>query len=276
MREHMQDIHYKLPVPRPTLAQRLKHAFYSRFGSGKTDEVYRVHFVYLVPSDREEVATAEIERCAKHLQRWYRFQMGSGKTFTLNDPVVQVFRTQHPASWYAQNNAGGSRVWWYWTNAQQELRNQCGGGFYTPFDDWVVYLDAAPDPDQGAGGTVTPGGYSGVCVLGNRDVAGVAGRDPEWSLCRSIGGCGHELGHTFGLPHPLNVPPEVWARAIMGIGYMSYPEDILLPENVAQLNGNPFFSYKPQILGSLPVCVFSESRRPQPQPHPHPTPHPRP
>lgn len=262
----------QLPVPRPKLAARIKHAYQVRFST--TDE-HRVHFVYLVPSDKEPYAQAEIERTARHLHRWYRNQMQNTKTFTLCDPVVEVYRTQHLASWYSEHDAGGSRVWWYWANAQQELRDQCGGGFYTALDDWVVYLDAAPAADQGAGGTVTPGGYSGVCVLGNRDVAAVCGRDPEWSLCRAIGGCGHELGHTFGLPHPIGVPPDVWARAIMGIGYMTYPEDILLQENIEQLSANPFFTAQRQILTRLPVCVFNEGRRP-PEPHPRPTPHPRP
>jgi hypothetical protein len=39
----------ELPVLRPSIRTRLKHAYQSRFS---TDQTHRVHFVYLVPSDR--------------------------------------------------------------------------------------------------------------------------------------------------------------------------------------------------------------------------------
>jgi hypothetical protein len=211
-----------------------------------------VHFVYLIPSDRQQLACAALRQTALHLQQWYRWQMGNGKTFTLHDPIVEAVHTAHPAAWYSTNDPGGAWAGWFWINTLNELATWLGGGFYQPNDSWVVYIESGPANGQYAGGT--SGGYiSGVCVLGDKDSASIRGVDPDWTLCRGIGGCGHEMGHTFGLPHPEGEPE--WGIALMGTGYGIYSQCILTQSAKDYLNTNPFFAEEP--IGRVPpVCPF--------------------
>lgn len=239
---------------------------------------YRAHGVYLIPQGSQrnvDVVVTKIAYALEHLQRWYRWQLGNGKTFNLTPNIVQVVNTPHPADWYSTHDAGGEQRGWYWANALQDLWDLCGGGFYQQYDDWLVYLDAEPGPGQYAGGT--SGGYtSGVCVLHARDLNALLGQDPEWTFCRELGGLGHEGGHSFGLPHPPAGPD--WERAIMGVGYNIYSGCILTAADKLWLNANPHFQVRlPRMRGNLTLCSFTDDlTRPVPHPRPHPTPHPRP
>lgn len=268
-----------LPVPKPPFGRRLLNrvrrawlnTLRGQTGEFPSDNPHKVHFVYLVPNDRIETGTEAIRKLAGDLQEWYRWRMG-GKTFTLYDPVVQVAHTQYPAHWYSEHNPGGSRVWWFWNNVLGELSGQFGGGFYQTFNDWIVYIDAEPAPDQGAGGT-SAGTYSGVAVLGARDLLALLGQD-TWTVCREIGGAGHEGGHSLGLPHPPPGDPN-WPTAIMGVGYGIYPDCILTEADQIWLNGSPFFTLMPRRSAS-DLCPFVDTPvRPTPSPRPRPTPRPR-
>lgn len=199
---------------------------------------HKVHFVYLIPSDKTNRASARIEQMAFELQRWMRWRMGNDKTFTLHDPVVEVFQTDHTAAWYREHDAGGESTGWYWANCLSDLNRYAGGGFYQYYDTWFTYVDSEPAPGQYAGGT--GGGYtSGVCVLGERDLDALMDEDPEWTVCREIGGAGHEYLHTHSMPH---AEPEYWNTSIMGAGYSVYPACILQPSAIALLNSNPFYT----------------------------------
>jgi hypothetical protein len=199
--------------------------------------------------------------------------MGNGKTFTLTNAVVETYPTPYPASFYSTNPIG-DYAGWFWRNVLYELSAQCGGGFWQEFDDWVVYIDAEPAPGQYAGGT--SGGYiSGVAVMGSKDIAALMGNDPDWSLCRGRGGGGHEMGHSFGLPHPPAGPD--WERAIMGVGYGTYADCILTEADKIWLNNNPFFDQHPPTLFQLEPCPFDDGfGRRVPGPRPDPTPPARP
>jgi hypothetical protein len=66
------------------------------------------------------------------------------------------------------------------------------------------------------------------------------------AICRWVGGLGHELGHALGLPHPPecqspNVGEPCTESAIMWLGYITYPDAVLLPAEKDQLNHGPFF-----------------------------------
>lgn len=220
---------------------------------------YIVHFIYLVPSDKQALGYAAIYRAARHLQSWYQDQMatlsstpGKAKTFALHPRVVMPYFRNVPSSWYANHDSGGDQRGWFWQNVLYDLSDACGGGFYMPYDDWVVYVDAEPNPGQYAGGAST--GTCGVCVLGAKDIAALQGIDPDWSQCRGIGGGGHELGHTFNLPHPPAGPD--FARAIMGTGYTTYPNCVLLDQDKRTLNANPFFYNQNKIYPPSGLCPF--------------------
>jgi P2-related tail formation protein len=223
--------------------------------SGQTNP-HKVHFVYLIPSDCSDRASARIQQMAYELQRFMRWRMGNGKTFTLHDPVVEAFHTDHAQSWYPNNNAGGDQSGWYWSNTLADLARYAGGGFYQFYDTWFVYVDAEPNPGQYAGGT--GGGYtSGCCVLGWRDLNALMGIDPQWTVCREIGGAGHEYLHTHSAPH---AETEYWTQSIMGTGYTVYPNCILQPSLIALLNANPFYTELPpeQMHHPLVLCPFDD------------------
>jgi hypothetical protein len=211
----------------------------------------KVHFIYIIPTDKDNVAEQAITNVALHLQAWYRWQLG-GKTFTLTNPIVQVCHSTHDSTWFANNGApDGDWTRFYWNNGLHELRALAGGGFGQPNNDWVTYIDAPSRDGQHFGGNHE--GYCGVAVLSGKDVASVRGVDPDWRQCRGIGGCGHETGHTFGLPHPANRNPH----ALMWTGYSGYPNCILQDADKSLLLANPFFTSIPA-QAPKGLCPFNQ------------------
>ncbi len=220
---------------------------------------HKVHFVYLIPTDKTNVAEQDITHAALHLQAWYRWQMGNGKTFTVNDPVVEVYYTTHDSTWYSTYDCCGyDPYYWWWYNVQADANDLSGAWWCcTDFDDWVVFIDV---PDYGLGGGLN-NGYRGIALLA--DVAGVQGIDPNRTQCWAIGGTGHELGHTFGLSHPPEGDPD-WPSAIMGLGYTTYPNAVLRQTDRDTLNANPFFDYLPQVDPPVGLCGSSPTPTPTP------------
>src|SRR5688500_16943913 len=76
-------------------------------GEGKEPEHRRVRVVYLVSRDREENVeyTAAIEHAIRDLLKWYGQQL-DGPTFRLNNPVVEVVKSNRPADWFYGNPNG--------------------------------------------------------------------------------------------------------------------------------------------------------------------------
>lgn len=232
---------------------------------------HRVHFIYLVPTDRVVSAVSAIADCMQNLQAWYRWQMGNGKTFTLATVSPETFVTGVPAIWYSTNPVPGAQnADLFWLNSIAHARQFAGADFFMEYDDWVVYVDAPIGAGQYCGGA--SGGFiSGIAVLPEQDVRAVQGLDTVYTRCREYGGCGHELGHTFGLDHPDGDPQ--YDKAIMGTGYGLYPDAILTQSEKNQLNTNPFFDAMPHVVLNG-YCQFT--LRPVPGPRARVTPHPRP
>lgn len=248
-------------IPSNAIPSKLKRNIFQRLFDHIrhiTDPTHLVHFVYLVPSDTTGRAATAIRNAAIELQHWYRWQMVNGKTFTLAPTTPQVYFVPYPSSWFA-NNPNGDHSGWFWNNTLQVAAAYAGAGFYQPYDDWVIYVDAQPLPDQFAGGT--SGGYiSGCAVLGAKDLTALQGLDHDWTQCRAIGGSGHEYGHTHGLPHPPAGDPQ-WPQAIMGVGYTTYPNAVLRRSDRDTLNSNPFYTVReaqPRET-STPLCPFDET-----------------
>lgn len=201
--------------------------------------VYRVHFVYLLPSDKPtsliEPTAAALTVAAYSLRGWYMKQLGTGKSFRFN---VVSWITSHDSLWYGTSRNGADDSLWYWNNVLDDAA-KFNIGFGQPCDDYVIYIEAPSGAGQHTGGAVV--GNSGIAVLGAKDCAAIRGEDPDWSLSRAIGGCGHEFGHTLGLYHPLDTDP-LWDTAIMGMGYTTYPNAVLTPVDKKILNANPFMT----------------------------------
>jgi|SRR5690348_4430978 len=207
-----------------------------------------VRAVYIIPADhayRHDYAFA-LERAVENVRTWYQLQMG-GKTFALPKPVVQVVYSEHPAAWYSTTAAGGDAALWFWYNAIADAFALTGGRFEDPNARWLYYLNADP-----ACGQVT-GAAAGVALFPANDLRRLVGETniPPCSfnppdtggVCRWVGGLGHELGHTFGLPHPVPCPGGSDDAALMCLGYITYPDTYLLPQDKITLNASPFFLF---------------------------------
>jgi len=125
----------------------------------------------------------------REAQRYYQQELG--KTFRLNDPVVQVVTGEHTKSWYENTPNGSDRYWWAVFNMQQELLRRFDVN--APDSRWINVGEVIAE-GPGAGG----GGGGGWVILCQHDADGAAGLGGPMN--RWYGGMVHELGHAFGLP----------------------------------------------------------------------------
>jgi len=168
----------------------------------------RVRMVYLLPTDQEldpHVAWG-MERAIRHLQIFYQQQLGSGGTFAIHFPVVDVVRASRPTSDFVADP---------WNTAMDETFRSLGGSLHDPVNIWAIYIDVVP--------TGPTGGAASVAVLPHGDVIGVIGHNGP--IGRWVGGLGHEVGHAMGLPHPPGcdenqITDDSWS--LMCWGYTRY------------------------------------------------------
>jgi hypothetical protein len=193
-----------------------------------------VRIVYLVSADRSvrEDFRKGVETAAKDLQGWYAKQLG-GPTFRLNDPVVEVVKSDKDAKWFYSHRNGPNQDDWGFNNALAEARRLVGAKQGDPQYVWVIYSDGPGNKGRGGGG---------VTVLPEDDLLGLVGQHPEQKdVPRWIAGLGHELGHAFGLAHPRDLEKD--ADAIMWTGiYGKYPDKTYFTdEDKRILMASPFF-----------------------------------
>ena len=212
-----------------------------------------VRFVYLVPSDKaaRPEYKLSIENAARHLQLWYKGQLGNNKTFNLTEPIVEVYKSSHDTNWYSTNpDTDWAGEWKFWFNAVNDAFALSGGSFNDPNNFWIIYIDALPACPMQQGG-----GLNGVAAMGENDLRGLIGQSwipicnevvPAYSPCRYVGGLGHELGHAFGLPHPPGCddgqPVACDYSSIMYTGYVDYPNTYFSSNEKTILNSSPFIN----------------------------------
>lgn len=235
----------------------------------------QIRFVYLVPSDKtvRDDYKAAVADAALHLQDFYQKELGNDYAYTLHTPIVEVYQTANPASYYSTHPSGPTRPpeSWFNENLLNDGFNLSGGRFDDPNNRWIYYIDADPACDQYIGGT------NGVADLSANDFRGLVGEQniprcparegpDRGGKYRWIGGLGHELGHALGLPHPPgcdnNGNCDGGSNAyysLMYLGFRYYPNTYLLPENKQFLLNTGFFS--PQDLRLPQFADFDNDRK---------------
>jgi hypothetical protein len=225
-----------------------------------------VRVVYLVPSDKAERPeyTAAIKNAMRSIQDFYRQQGTDGKTFQIDDRMVEVYKTPHTAAWYAVNNASALSPFVVWWNANNDAVSLIPGFRTDGNTDWVVYVDAdypcwQNEPQHGGAG------LPGIAIMPAPDLRGLAGETPNLECLgatppqissfqqnRWIGGLAHEFGHSLGLPHSPGCEknlPTCDYNALMWTGLYDYPNTHLSVDEMAILAANAphvsFMSLKP-------------------------------
>lgn len=239
-----------------------KHSFHNRAFRKKGHRIApnaqqgsrAVRIVYLVPADKpvRKKYQIAIGNAILHLQNFYQSQMGGGYSFSTHDPIVEVYITSHNSSYYSSSTSNSND---FFSKATSDGFAVSGGSFNDPNNRWIYYIDA--DPGCVNGNPQAVGGTSGVALLPANDLRGLTreqtlglcGQNPDNNgPCRWIGGLGHELGHAFGLPHPPGCDQgscsggSVAFNSLMYVGYASYPQTYLLPDDINQLFGTGFFT----------------------------------
>ena len=206
-----------------------------------------VKVVYLVPSDRSPRRDfpKSAQRAVASVQRWYFDRLG--KTFELDDPLVETVRTLHPESWYAASAGQRDDREALWSAAVHEAFTLTGASYDDPKHTWIYFLDADV-PGIPAQGT------SGIALLLRRDISRLLGAEPK---CVAAGTIAHELGHAFGLKHPRQCDshekpdsaPECESVSYLG-GYQ-FPNSTFLPRERDRLLQNAAFaSESPQAIAT--------------------------
>jgi hypothetical protein len=163
----------------------------------------------------------------REAQRYYRQELG--RTFTLNNPVVEVVNGDQVKSWYENTPNGNERYWWSVFNMQQELMRRLS--LRAPDSRWINVGEISAE-GPGAGG----GGGGGWVILCQHDADGAAGVNGPMN--RWYGGMVHELGHAFGLPDSTSTDGTP-----MSASFYDYPNTHFSQAQKNQLLNGPYGSF---------------------------------
>ncbi len=194
-----------------------------------TPQQRTVRVYWLKPSDVafDQRWPDGIANVMREAQRYYRQELG--RTFTLNNQVVEVVNGDHEKSWYENTPNGNDRYWWSVFNMQQELMRKLA--LRAPDSRWInVGLVSAEGP--GAGG----GGGNGWVILCQHDADGAAGVNGPMN--RWYGGMVHELGHALGLPDSTSTDGTP-----MSASFYSYPDTHFSQSQKTQILNGPYASF---------------------------------
>jgi len=204
------------PIPMPT-----------PIGGNPPEKTVRVFWVH--PSDvpADTVHPEGIAKVMKEAQRYYKQELG--KTFRLNDPVVEVVAGQHPRSYYENTPQWGEKYWYSVANMQIELLDRFKLG--NPDNRWLLVGEISAEGD-GAGG----GANIGWVMLCQHDADGSIGIGGDMN--RWYGGMVHELGHAFGLPDSTYTDGTP-----MSASFYSYPNTHFTEAQKNAILNGPFGSF---------------------------------
>ncbi|MFG2041420.1 cellulose-binding domain-containing protein [Dactylosporangium sp. NPDC048998] len=184
----------------------------SSTGSPTTPALKTVRVFWLKPTDVafDQRYPDGIANVMREAQRYYRQELG--KTFTLNNTVVEVVNGEHDARWYINTNCdpNGDRYWCVVGNMHQELMRRFS--IANPDNRWLCVGEISAEDVGNSGG----GASVGWVVLSGHDADGAAGING--AMNRWYGGMVHELGHAFGLPDSTSTDGTP-----MSASFYSYP-----------------------------------------------------
>jgi hypothetical protein len=223
----------------------------------------RVVPVYMVPADME-ISRGRVKltlAALESVRQWYA-RVLNGQTFRYDPLVVQ--RSRHS---FAEFAADSFQAWW--PLLQREFQ---GYGQDWEDDDtkmlWIAHgagAWAGADSENGGidsipeAGNVSDGDLGGLAVIGDSTLGGyLAGVCPDSGRTGSAWWCSwytfqgtvaHELGHTWGLPHPdaflqgfRCADSTAWTNMQCHWGF---PFDSLLPYEQTHLRSLRHFRYDP-------------------------------
>lgn len=202
-----------------------------------------VRFIYLVSADRQYKYEYRIgiQNSALSVQAFYKQQL-NGRTFRLNEPIVEVVYSDKNADYFYSNPSHADKDNWGYYNAYNEVNKLIGATLFDTNYIWIIYSDGPGD--KGRGG-------SSVSVMPEDDLLGLIGKHPiQKNIERWYGGCAHELGHALGLSHPSQT--DIHPKAIMWTGlYGYYPNEAYFTEEDKQILMN-----SPFIFSESPIIEF--------------------
>ena len=191
----------------------------------------KVRVIYAAPADRPFRAdfSRGISAAIAHAQSWFRRELG-GLTFELATTTPEFCQMPEDSDYYGDGNS--------WDRVVEGLQHCAPVAVATPGISWYVFADVrercGQSHDLGAsvrGLTlvprhdlellVNPGTYETCQGTGRRTRASVAG------------GFGHEIAHSFGVPHPPGCDeglPHCDEGTLMHLGLYEYPDAYLRPE----------------------------------------------
>jgi hypothetical protein len=200
-----------------------------------------VRLVYAAPQDRpfRPDYSAAVQMAFADLRSWYRAQVG-GKTFSLFRSEPEYCGLPGETSYYRVDS---------WTKVVTDVQGCVPLTYDSPDFRWILYADIEHECD--APGRIGAASR-GVAIMGRGDLDGLVGdtvvtdcgKVVQLPVGRWIGGAGHELGHTFGLPHPPGCQeglPTCDHGCLMWLGYLVYPNTYLRDEEKERLRTSPFF-----------------------------------
>jgi hypothetical protein len=199
--------------------------------------------MYLRPTDRavNPAYSAAITSAAKTIRTWYAGQLG-GRSFHLKSSTPEQCQLPHASSYYLTGS---------WDKVLADVQACAPVTWGSSTTTWVLYVDVLDSPcgDPGRLGAALPG----LTILPRADLQGLIGQTAvdgcgqvfNNPVERWVGGLGHELGHTFGVPHPPGCDAGQLScdtGSIMWTGFYSYPATYFSTTEKATLLASPFIS----------------------------------
>jgi hypothetical protein len=199
-------------------------------GASPPSGTVRVFWVRPTDVPDDEQYPDGIATVMRESQRFYKEQLG--KTFQLNDPVVEVVAGERDTSFYINNNCepNGDRYGCVIFNMLGELLRRFGLEELDPR--WLIVGEISAEEFGQSGG----GGRPGWVMLSGHDADGAAGKLE--TMNRWYGGMVHELGHAFGLPDASGDDGTCMSGAMYG-----YPNCFFTEEQKTAIFNGPYGSF---------------------------------